>query len=92
MKSATLLRRADGHDARPAVERQVEDTARQILCYGERETPGSTCDKIAAVTKADIAAAAKAALGSAPTVTAYGDVSAMPSYESFAAQFASYKK
>lgn len=70
----------------------VEDTARQILCYGERETPGATCDKIAAVTKADIAAAAKAALGSAPTVTAYGDVSAMPSYESFAAQFASYKK
>jgi processing peptidase subunit alpha len=65
----------------------MEDLGRQTLVYGKREDPTELCKRIDAVTAAQVQAAAKAALATPVSVAAFGDVSALPSYEVIAKRF-----
>jgi processing peptidase subunit alpha len=64
-----------------------EDLGRQILTYGKREDMHTTCERIDAVTKADLQALVMAALKHPPTIAAVGDdVSKVP-YQAEVAQW-----
>mmetsp|Transcript_8331 Transcript_8331/g.10012 ORF Transcript_8331/g.10012 Transcript_8331/m.10012 type:complete len:481 (-) Transcript_8331:131-1573(-) len=69
--------------------RQVlfEDIGRQILTYGKRESPAELCARVDQVTPEGIQKAAKKALSSAVTVAAFGNNSAIPTYEEIAKKF-----
>jgi mitochondrial-processing peptidase subunit alpha len=59
-----------------------EDMARQVLTYGKREHVRETCEKINAVTAADVQAMAETVLQKPPTVAAVGvDVQYVPQQE-----------
>jgi len=69
--------------------RQVvfEDIGRQLLCYGAHESAADLCKRIDAVTAEGIQKAAAKALKSKATVAAFGDVSAVPHYDTVASRF-----
>lgn len=59
-----------------------EDMSRQVLTYGKREDIRETCEKINAVTAADIKAAVQRALSKPPTLAAVGvDLGSVPNFE-----------
>lgn len=64
-----------------------EDIGRQMLAYGKREGPKSLCDKIAALTPADIKRVAAKMVATPVSVSAHGDLSFLPRYDEIARQF-----
>ncbi|KAI9906181.1 hypothetical protein PsorP6_016146 [Peronosclerospora sorghi] len=62
-----------------------EDIGRQLLTYGERETPESVCAKIDQVTVADIQRVVKDAMLHPPSLVYSGDIPQFPQYEQVAA-------
>lgn len=58
-----------------------EDIGRQLLTYGERETPESVCAKIDQVTAADIQRVVKEAMQNPPSLVYSGDISQFPQYQ-----------
>ena len=58
-----------------------EDLGRQVLTFGKRLEPEDLCKQIDGLTGKQIQQAAQALLSSKPTVAAFGDISALPSYE-----------
>ena len=65
-----------------------EDIGRQTLVYGERVAPETLVKQIAAVTAKDLNAVAAKLLKTPPSVTVYGDTTAVPRYDLIAKQFA----
>jgi len=65
-----------------------EDIGRQVLVYGERESPESLVAQIDAVTSADLTAVAGAMLKTPPSVVVHGDTTCVPRYDLIAKQFA----
>jgi len=65
----------------------AEDIGRQILTYGERKSPQEFIAQVNALTTADIAAVAKKALASKPTLCMVGDLTSAPRYEQLSALF-----
>lgn len=58
-----------------------EDIGRQLLTYGERETPESVCAKIDQVTAADIQRIVKEAMQNPPSLVYSGDIPRFPQYQ-----------
>ncbi|KAG6969859.1 hypothetical protein JG688_00005142 [Phytophthora aleatoria] len=58
-----------------------EDIGRQLLTYGERETPESVCAKIDQVTAADIQRVVKEAMQNPPSLVYSGDIPQFPQYQ-----------
>jgi len=65
----------------------MEDIGRQVLVYGKREDPMSLCARIDQVTPQQVQKAAAAAIGTPLTLAAFGDVSAVPSYDTISRRF-----
>jgi len=65
----------------------MEDIGRQVLVYGKREDPMSLCARIDKVTPQQVQKAAAAALATPLTLAAFGDVSAVPSYDTISRRF-----
>lgn len=65
----------------------AEDIGRQILTYGERKSPQEFIAAVKALTAGEVAAVAKQALTSAPTLVSVGDLSTVPRYEAVKAMF-----
>ncbi|KAJ1415744.1 Metalloenzyme, LuxS/M16 peptidase-like protein, partial [Ochromonadaceae sp. CCMP2298] len=61
---------------------QCEDIARQFVTYGKRDSPAHMCDKIDAVTAADIMAVAHKMMATPPSIGVVGrDLSHLPQYD-----------
>ena len=69
--------------------RQVlfEDIGRQVLTYGKHESAADLCKRIDALTPQMLQKAAQKALKSKISLAAFGDVSAVPSYDAIQARF-----
>jgi len=65
----------------------MEDIGRQTLVYGKREDPMGLCARIEKVTPQQVQKAAAAAIATPLTLAAFGDVSAVPSYDTLARRF-----
>jgi processing peptidase subunit alpha len=65
----------------------MEDIGRQVLVYGKREDPMSLCARIDQVTPQQVQKAAAAAIATPLTLAAFGDVSAVPSYDTVSRRF-----
>lgn len=65
----------------------MEDIGRQFLVYGKREDPMSLCARIDKVTPQEVQKAAAAAISTPLTLAAFGDVSAVPSYDTISRRF-----
>jgi processing peptidase subunit alpha len=61
-----------------------EDIGRQLLTYGQRESPESICEKIDQVTAADLKRIMQLAMESPPSVVYSGDLTRFPAYEEVA--------
>lgn len=70
-----------------------EDIARQFSTYGKRDYPGVVCDKIDAVTAADILAVGKRMMASAPSISIVGhEVKYAPAFEEIENYLSHYRK
>lgn len=65
----------------------MEDIGRQTLVFGQRQDPAELCAKIDQVTPAQLQKVAQDMLKTKLTFTAFGDVSAVPSYGDIAKLF-----
>lgn len=65
----------------------MEDIGRQVLVFGKREDPASLCARIDKVTPQQVQKAAAAAISTPLTLAAFGDVSAVPSYDQVSKKF-----
>ncbi|KAF0689618.1 Aste57867_18949 [Aphanomyces stellatus] len=61
-----------------------EDIGRQLLTYGERESPESICAKVDAVTADDLKRIVKEAMSHKPSLVYMGKLSDFPSYDNVA--------
>ncbi|ETV88580.1 hypothetical protein H257_00138 [Aphanomyces astaci] len=61
-----------------------EDIGRQLLTYGIRESPESICDKVDAVTAADVQRVVREAMAHKPSLVYMGKLSDFPSYDNVA--------
>ncbi|KAL7693969.1 putative metalloenzyme, LuxS/M16 peptidase [Plasmopara halstedii] len=58
-----------------------EDIGRQLLTYGERESPESVCAKIDQVTAADLQRVVREAMQNPPSLVYSGDIAQFPQYQ-----------
>ena len=78
-----VLQCPPSHDLVPPNHSPLSPT-RQLLTYGERESPDDICAKIDAVTAEDIMRVGRRAIASNPTVVGYAnDLSHMPAHQLF---------
>ena len=65
----------------------MEDIGRQVLVFGKREDPASLCARIDKVTPQQVQKVAAAMLATPLTFAAFGDLSALPSYDTISKRF-----